>query len=676
MLLSRLTCLHCSIFAPRPLALSVSSSVKSLSAVLSVSALLGCGGGGGGEPATGAPTSPGTSVSVPRATSATAPVAGAGRLQNVLVGTTVSVDGSSSTDADGDALSYRWTLTSKPTGSAASLSAPGAVRATFVADVQGIYTAALVVNDGGMDSTSASVTITAAQGNAAPVANSGPPQNVTRGTVVTLSGAGSSDANGDSLTYQWTVIAKPNGSAASLTRATSALSTFTADLAGTYIASLVVNDGRVSSVADTVTVTANEGNVAPVAAAGPAQSVVAGSTVALNGGASTDANGDNLTYAWTLTSRPAGSGALLSSTTSPQPTFASDVAGTFVATLVVSDGRLTSQPSTVSVTVAAANALPIANAGTAQAVGLASSVTVDGTASGDADGDALTYAWSFQSFPGFFAPALLPANSATPRFTPRDAGVYVLSLTVSDGRATSAPSTVTVTVDNSVAPTATGSGLVVQTVANFKTFDEPTLTLKVDFSCGTFFYAIDRRPDGVVVGMTGFQYFEIQPVTGICLAKGPTPESIRALAVSPQGQTFGMSESQYTSPAGTQAHRLHKLSSSGASQSFIFLSGSTRYVNAIDFGPDGELYGFGITPGGVGWSIVRIDPETGVTTTVAALPVAPTLGDIDIDATGVLRTVIDGSLYKFSIYSGALLSATQMPGFPLGYAFTPVVYVP
>ena len=65
-----------------------------------------------------------------------------------------------------------------------------------------------------------------------------------------------------------------------------------------------------------------------------------------------------------------------------------------------------------------------------------------------------------------------------------------------------------------------------------------------------------------------------------------------------------------------------------------------------------------------------------MTTTVAALPVAPTLGDIDIDATGVLRTVIDGSLYKFSIYSGALLSATQMPGFPLGYAFTPVVYVP
>ncbi len=56
-------------------------------------------------------------------------------------------------------------------------------------------------------------------------------------------------------------------------------------------------------------------NVAPVADAGSAQSAFVGSVVTLDGSASTDANADALTYAWTLASRPAGSTAALSSAT-------------------------------------------------------------------------------------------------------------------------------------------------------------------------------------------------------------------------------------------------------------------------------------------------------------------------------------------------------------------------
>ena len=50
--------------------------------------------------------------------------------------------------------------------------------------------------------------------NTAPVANAGVTQNVTAGTLVTLDGSGSRDANNQSLTYLWQMTAVPAGSLA------------------------------------------------------------------------------------------------------------------------------------------------------------------------------------------------------------------------------------------------------------------------------------------------------------------------------------------------------------------------------------------------------------------------------------------------------------------------------
>ena len=190
--------------------------------------------------------------------------------------------------------------------------------------------------------------------NDTPISNAGVLQNILAGTSVTLDGSGSTDANGDALTYSWALTSKPAGSAASLTNSTSPKPTFQADVTGTYVASLVVNDGKVSSQASTVTVTATVANAAPVANAGTAQNTVAGSTVTLDGSSSSDANGDTLTYAWTLTSKPAGSSAALSSATSAKPTFTADMAGTYVASLTVNDGKASSNVTTVSVTASVA----------------------------------------------------------------------------------------------------------------------------------------------------------------------------------------------------------------------------------------------------------------------------------------------------------------------------------
>ena len=186
-----------------------------------------------------------------------APIADAGIAQNVVTGTIVKLNGSGSSDANGDPLTYLWSIT-KPAGSIATLTADKTVTPSFNADVAGVYSINLVVNDGKVSSAFSTVTVTAtAPGtNAAPSANAGAAQNVAMGTKVTLTGVGSSDANGDPLTYQWNLTAKPVGSTAALTGATTVTPSFIADLAGSYALSLVVNDGKVNSTVSTVSVTA------------------------------------------------------------------------------------------------------------------------------------------------------------------------------------------------------------------------------------------------------------------------------------------------------------------------------------------------------------------------------------------------------------------------------------
>ncbi|GAA5158419.1 hypothetical protein GCM10025770_02910 [Viridibacterium curvum] len=113
-------------------------------AVVLVSA---CGGGGGG--ASGSSTAQGN----------TAPVANAGSTQNIPVTSTVNLDGSASHDANADALTYKWTIISKPAGSVAALSSTSAMQPTFVADKLGAYVIELVVNDGKVGSPPATVSI-------------------------------------------------------------------------------------------------------------------------------------------------------------------------------------------------------------------------------------------------------------------------------------------------------------------------------------------------------------------------------------------------------------------------------------------------------------------------------------------------------------------------------------
>ena len=82
----------------------------------------------------------------------TPPVAEVGPEQTVSLNATVQLDGSGSTDADGNPLSFSWALVTTPLNSNATLSDTSAVSPTFVVDIQGVYGIGLVVNDGTVDS--------------------------------------------------------------------------------------------------------------------------------------------------------------------------------------------------------------------------------------------------------------------------------------------------------------------------------------------------------------------------------------------------------------------------------------------------------------------------------------------------------------------------------------------
>jgi RHS repeat-associated protein len=370
------------------------------------------------------------------------PLADAGADLTGLVGQRVTLDGSGSSDVDGNPLTFRWSFVSRPAGSQAVLEDAASATPAFTIDAFGQYVVQLIVNDGTVDGAPDTVVIDTE--NSPPVAVAGPDQTVAVDATVTLDGAGSTDVDGQALTYQWSLLAVPAGSAAALSDASAVRPTFTADLPGIYVAQLVVNDGIVDSAADTVTITAEvvDVNEPPVANAGLDQTVDPGAIVQLDGSGSSDADGDPLTYLWSL-SRPSGSNAALSNPIAVSPTFVVDLPGAYVAQLIVNDGTVDSAPD--SVTISTTNTAPVANAGPDQRLAIGATVTLDGSASSDANGTPLAYQWSILSQPADGTAALSNPAAVNPTFTANVAGDYVVQLIVNDGLADSAPDTVVIT---------------------------------------------------------------------------------------------------------------------------------------------------------------------------------------------------------------------------------------
>jgi hypothetical protein len=183
-----------------------------------------------------------------------------------------------------------------------------------------------------------------------PTAVAGPDQSIHARGTVQLDGSTSFDDNTAStaLNYFWSFVSAPSGSTAALSSPNAAQTTFEADLAGSYVVQLIVQDSADQfSIASVVTIAST--NLAPTADAGSTQSVITGDVVTLDGSASTDPENDALTYQWTISAAPSGSAAALSGSTTAAPQFVPDLPGSYTFDLIVDDGLGPSAPASVSI---------------------------------------------------------------------------------------------------------------------------------------------------------------------------------------------------------------------------------------------------------------------------------------------------------------------------------------
>jgi hypothetical protein len=157
--------------------------------------------------------------------------------------------------------------------------------------------------------------------------------------------------------------------------------------------------------------------------------------IGLDGMASSDPEGGQLSWAWTQVGGPP---VTLFSADTARPSFTVDVTGDQDVTfqLVVRDGQLASVPATVQVRVLdGSNRAPVAVATAPASVDerAVGTVTLDGSGSMDADNDALAYAWTQVSGPPV---ALSGAMSAQASFAVEEVAAdtaYGFQLAVDDG---------------------------------------------------------------------------------------------------------------------------------------------------------------------------------------------------------------------------------------------------
>jgi hypothetical protein len=369
------------------------------------------------------------------------PVANAGSDTSAPVGQSVTLSAINSSDEDGDNLTYHWQLLEKPVNSTAQLTSSNTLETQISIDRKGSYRIELIVNDGKVDSQPAYVTINTE--NSKPVAKAGEDQTVKVKQTALLDGGNSSDVDGDPLTYNWELLAKPGNSVASLQNDTTQSPSLIPDLPGSYTVQLKVNDGLLDSLPDQLIVSTE--NSKPVANAGSNQIALVGDAVTLDGSTSSDIDNDPLSYVWSVINKPVNSNPELKQHDQVQAILTPDLPGDYVAQLIVNDSKLNSDPATSLVTV---SAKPVVNRNPQITSSPVTSATVENLYSynvhaTDSDNDTLTYALT--TFPSGMT---INSQSGLISWTPgaNQISNQSVSVTVTDGKGGSDSQSFTISV--------------------------------------------------------------------------------------------------------------------------------------------------------------------------------------------------------------------------------------
>ena len=304
-------------------------------------------------------------------------------------------------DPDGEIVQYNWDFGDGNRASGQAVS--------YAFGRPGTFTVRLLVGDDtghvrGVDYDESTVKV-----NSPPVADAGPDLLSWPGEPVAVSAANSFDLDGEIVSYRWDF--SDGAETAEGARTSRAYSD-----PGIYRARVTVTDDSNAlnaTAQDEITVRVNH---PPVAVAGPDIRTWE-STIVFDGSASTDGDGDALTYRWEF-----GDGSRAASGARVSHTYAEG--GSYPVTLTVTDGKslgnsVSSSPMTVTI-----NRPPLAAAGPHRTACAGSVINFDGGTSRDPEGGLLRYRWDFGDGSG--------ADTVNPTKIYRVGGFYPVTLTVED----------------------------------------------------------------------------------------------------------------------------------------------------------------------------------------------------------------------------------------------------
>jgi PKD repeat protein len=243
-------------------------------------------------------------------------------------GESLTLDGTGSSDPDGDINSYAWDFGDGSTGTG--------VNPYHTYDTAGTYNVSLTVTDsGGLNATSVTTAMIGDVNKQAPVANANGPYSGTVNVALPFSSAGSEDSDGSIAIYTWDF---GDGSTES---GNTVSHTYTAE--GSYTVTLTVedNDGLMDS--DSTTAVIGVGNLSPTSDAKGPYSAKVNEVIQFDGSGSQDPDGSIVAYEWNFGDGNVGN--------EQNPVHSYTAPGTYNVTLTVYDdsGAMDSDSTTVTV---------------------------------------------------------------------------------------------------------------------------------------------------------------------------------------------------------------------------------------------------------------------------------------------------------------------------------------
>ena len=351
------------------------------------------------------------------------PVADAGGPYSGLLGEDIQLDGSGSVDLDGTIVSYDWDLDDD-----GAFDDAAGINPTYTWTVDGTYTISLRVTDSDGATDNDSAIVTTSTPNQSPIADAGGPYSGETGQSILLDGSGSYDLDGTIVSYDWDL--DDDGAFDDAAGITPHISW---PAAGIYTVSLQVTDDDFASDFNTTTVTIIMPNQPPVAENDSysldedSLLVVSASGVLTN---DYDADGDSFTA---QLYSPTSHGELLLNTNgsfsyTPDPNYSGYDAFSYTAI----NGSQESLPAFVNLSIQPINDAPILNGIPDQSMNEGDTLNYD-CIGFDVDGDTLTYLpFNLPDFGAFNDDSDGMGHfSFAPDF--EDAGVYHITLTISDG---------------------------------------------------------------------------------------------------------------------------------------------------------------------------------------------------------------------------------------------------